>query len=52
MVKVINKQTEEPKIYRTTCGECIAELEYEKSDTYIGALGSREIICPSCGEKV
>lgn len=52
MVKVINKQTEEPKIYKTTCDECRAELEYEKNDTYIGALGSREIICPSCGKRV
>jgi DNA-directed RNA polymerase subunit RPC12/RpoP len=52
MIKVIGKKTEEPKVYRTVCFECEATLEYEESDTYIGALGGRELICPSCGEKI
>jgi DNA-directed RNA polymerase subunit RPC12/RpoP len=52
MIKVVNKKTEEPKIYKVTCDECGAQLEYEKDDTYIGALGGREVICPSCGERV
>lgn len=52
MIRVVNKRAEEPKIYKTTCGECGTELEYEKGDTYIGALGGREFICPTCGETV
>lgn len=52
MIRVINKKAEEPKIYNTTCDECGTEIEYEKSDTYIGALGGREFICPTCGETV
>lgn len=53
MIKVINRKVvEEPKIYKTTCDECGAELEYEKGDTYIGAFGGRELICPVCGERV
>lgn len=52
MIKVINKKAEEPKIYKVTCNECGAELEYEKDDTYIGALGGRELICPICDETV
>ena len=53
MIKVIKKKAiEEPKVYKATCFECGAELEYEEADTYIGALGGRELWCPSCGEKV
>lgn len=52
MIKVINRNVEAPKIYKVTCEECGAALEYEKSDTYIGALGGRELICPSCSHKV
>ena len=51
MIKVVGKKVEEPKIYRTVCFECEAMLEYEEGDTYIGALGGRELVCPSCGEK-
>lgn len=51
MIKVINKK-EEPKIYKITCDECGAELEYEKNDTYIGALGGRELICLVCNKTV
>lgn len=52
MIKVINKNVEVPKIYKTTCEECGAALEYEKDDTYIGVFGGRELICPSCSNKV
>ena len=52
MIKVVNKKAEEIKIYKTTCDECEVDLEYEKDDTYIGALGGRELICPSCGHIV
>jgi hypothetical protein len=52
MIKVIHKKSDETKIYKITCDECGAELEYEKGDTYIGALGGRELICPVCSEKV
>lgn len=52
MIKVINRNVEAPKIYKVTCEECGAALEYEKDDTYIGALGGRELICPSCSNKV
>ena len=52
MIKVLNRNVEEPKIYKITCDECHAELEYEKSDTYIGVFGGRELICPACNEKV
>ena len=52
MIKVLNKKVEEKTTYRVFCEECGAELEYTAEDTYIGALGGREIICPACGEKV
>lgn len=52
MIRVVNKKVEEPKIYKVICDECGNELEYEKGDTYIGALGGRELVCPVCGEKV
>ena len=52
MIKVLNRKIEGPKIYKTICDECGAELEYEEVDTYIGALGGRELICPLCNEKI
>ena len=51
MIKVLNKK-EEQKVYRQTCYECGAELEYTIDDTYIGALGSRYITCPNCNKKI
>lgn len=52
MIKVINKKKEELKIYHQTCEECDAELEFEYSDTYEGALGARFIECPECGREI
>ena len=52
MIKVINRKVEEHKIYKITCYECRAELEFEKRDTHIGALGGRELICPVCNQTV
>ena len=52
MIKVIGKKKEEKKIYKTLCDECMVELEYEESDTHIGAYGCRELICPECGARV
>ena len=51
MIKVVG-QEKERKIYRAKCDECGKWLEYEEEDTYIGALGGRELICPACGERV
>lgn len=31
------------------CEKCSSELEYEKSDTHIGFLGSVYLTCPLCG---
>jgi hypothetical protein len=52
MIRVINNKEEEPTLYRSMCDNCGVELEYEKDDTYIGALGGRELICPFCGKPV
>ena len=52
MIKVVGKKKEEKKIYKTLCDECMVALEYEESDTHIGAYGCRELICPECGAKV
>ena len=52
MIKVIGKKKEEKKIYKTLCDECMVELEYEESDTHIGAYGCRELICPECDARV
>ena len=52
MIKVLKKNTEEPKIYHQMCDECMAELEFEYEDTYEGALGARYIKCPQCNREV
>ena len=49
MIKVVNKKTEEPKIYKVTCDNCGAQLECEESDTYVGAHGCNYVDCPECG---
>lgn len=45
-MKVLNKY---PKV--TEC-ECGAELEYDKDDIHIGALGCYHITCPICGKEI
>jgi DNA-directed RNA polymerase subunit RPC12/RpoP len=52
MIRVLNKKTEEPKVYKTRCDECRAELEYEYEDTYEGYAGMRHIKCPKCGYEI
>jgi DNA-directed RNA polymerase subunit RPC12/RpoP len=52
MIRVIGKKAEEPKIYKTICDECRAELEYEYEDTYEGYAGMRYIKCPECGYEI
>lgn len=52
MIKILNQKAQEKKVYNITCHECGAQLEYEESDTYIGANGGRNLICPSCGEEL
>ena len=50
MIKVLNKDVNEQKLYRQKCDECTAELEFAFDDTYIGALGARYVKCPICGK--
>lgn len=52
MIKVLNKNTDEQKLYRQICDMCGAELEFALNDTYIGALGARYVKCPICGEEI
>ena len=52
MIKVINKKKEEPKIYRQSCDQCGAELEFIFDDTYEGALGAKYIECPACNREI
>ena len=51
MIKVLNKDVNEQKLYRQKCDECTAELEFTFDDTYIGALGARYVKCPICGKE-
>ena len=51
MIKVLNKDVNEQKLYRQKCDECTAELEFAFDDTYIGALGARYVKCPICGKE-
>lgn len=37
---------------KTTCGYCMSELEYDKSDIHIGEYGIMKFECPVCGEGV
>ena len=37
---------------KTICEQCQSELEYEKSDLIIGALGCVYIDCPLCGHNI
>ena len=52
MIKVLNKNTDEQKLYSQICDMCGAELEFALNDTYIGALGARYVKCPVCGEEI
>lgn len=52
MIKVLNKDIDERKLYRQKCYECDAELEFSIDDTYIGALGARYVKCPVCGREI
>ena len=52
MIKVLNKNIDEQKLYRQICDMCGAELEFALNDTYIGALGARYVKCPVCGEEI
>lgn len=52
MIKVLNKNTDEQKLYRQICDMCGAELEFSFDDTYIGAFGGRYLKCPNCGREV
>ena len=52
MIKVLNKNTDEQKLYRQICDMCGAELEFALNDTYISALGARYVKCPVCGEEI
>jgi transcription elongation factor Elf1 len=51
MIKVIGKKTEEPKIYKVTCGKCGVQLECEYEDIYEGAYGLYYVRCPECGKE-
>lgn len=44
----VNTKRIEPYPRIKTCEECGSELEYEKSDLRIGALGSIYLDCPLC----
>ena len=48
MIKVLNRDVETPKAYKTICADCGAELEYGYEDTYEGYAGYRHIKCPMC----
>ncbi len=49
-MKVLNKVKENyPKKIECECG---AELEYDKEDMHIGALGYYHITCPVCEEEI
>ena len=52
MIRVVGKKVEEPKIYKVKCDDCGAELEFEKSDTYVGAYGYNYVDCPECGSDI
>jgi hypothetical protein len=52
MIKVINKKTEEPKIYKVVCDKCEAQLECEREDVYEGVYGAWYVTCPECGQDV
>ena len=52
MIKVLNKNTDEQKLYSQICDMCGAELEFALNDTYIGALGARYVKCPVCGREI
>jgi hypothetical protein len=46
----INETVENTKPYprKTICEQCGSELEYEKSDVYVGFLGAAYVRCPLC----
>lgn len=52
MIRVLNRDVEEPKVYKTTCDDCGAELEYSYEDTHEGYAGMRCITCPMCGYEI
>lgn len=47
----INIKAEQTKPYprKHICESCASELEYEKSDVYIGVYGAAYLDCPLCG---
>lgn len=53
-MKVLNKKKREQNEYRVTCGECLAKLEYVKSDIDKpkSVHGIKHIICPECGNVI
>lgn len=51
MIKVLNKKTDEQRLYHQRCDNCYAELECNDEDTYEGAWGSYYVICPECGSE-
>lgn len=46
LIKSNNIESEYPK--RHICGECGAELEYDKEDVHIGWKGCEYVTCPAC----
>ena len=52
MIKVLNDQKKQPKIYNQLCDVCRAELEFEYEDTYEGAFCRRYVRCPVCQREV
>lgn len=52
MIKVLNRDVEAPKVYKTICDDCRAELEYGYEDTYEGYAGMRHIACPMCEHEI
>jgi tRNA(Ser,Leu) C12 N-acetylase TAN1 len=52
MIKVLNKEQKETEVYRQTCDECQAQLEFEYEDTYEGVYGLFCVKCPECGREI
>lgn len=49
LIKSNNIEPEYPK--RHICGECGAELEYDKEDVHIGWMGCEYVACPACNSE-
>jgi DNA-directed RNA polymerase subunit RPC12/RpoP len=50
LIKSNNIESEYPK--RHVCGECGAELEYDKEDVHIGWMGCEYVTCPACDSEI